>query len=166
MLARCVAKGATLFLILVADQRSASRAAVSVFRARDTNIGHLLRAVRRADAAADIMEVFVARGVPERAPLFAANALMDLTGATAVRVRLVAVGTIITEASVSWAVLPADGTDTTVAILAVRVAKGTILLLVFGAGGERLTGRATVGLLPAGVRNIGMMVIVVIRPHT
>ena len=95
------------------------------------------------------MEAFMAVGVPERAPLFAALALMNLTGSTAVRIRLVAVGTIITEASVSWAVLPADWANTAVAVLAVRVAKSTILLMIRGAGGERLAGCATVGLLPA-----------------
>ena len=91
----------------------------------------------------------MARGVPERAPLFAALALMNLTGSTAVSIRLVAVCTVVAEADVAWAVLPADWANTAVAFLAVRVAKSTILLMIFGAGRERLAGRATVGLLPA-----------------
>ena len=95
------------------------------------------------------MEAFMARGVPERAPLFAALALMNLTGSAAVSIRLVAVCTVVTEADVAWAVLPADWANTAVAFLAVRVAKSTILLMIFGAGRERLAGRATVGLLPA-----------------
>ena len=162
MLARFVAESAALLLILVADQRRASRAAVGVFSARDANIRHLLGAVRRADAAADIMEVFVALGVPERAPLFAANALMDLTGTTAISVGFVAVSAIVTEASVSWAVLPADGTDTAVVRLAVRVAKSAILLMVSRAGGHRLTSRATVGLLPARVRHVSVVIVVMV----
>ena len=122
MLAWCVAKSATLFLILVAGQRRASSATVGIFRARDANICHLLRAVRRADAAADIMEVIVALGVPESTELFATLHWMDLTGSTTIRVRLVAVSSIITEASIMRAILPAYGPNTTVAILAVRVA--------------------------------------------
>ena len=79
------------------------------------------------------MEVFVARGVPERSPLFAALALMNLTGSTAIGIRLIAVCTIVTEASVGWAVLPADWANTAVALLAVRVAKSAILLMICGA---------------------------------
>ena len=99
------------------------------------------------------MEVFMACGVPERSPLFAALALMDLAGSTAIRVRLVAVCTVVTEAGVGRAVLPADWANAAVAILAVRVAKSAVLLVICGAGGERLAGCATVGLLPARLGN-------------
>lgn len=112
MLARRVAKSTALLLILVAGQGSARCAAVRALGAGDADVGHTVGAVRGADAAANIMEVLVARGVPEGAPLFAALALVDLTGTSAVGVRLVAVGTIVTEASVVGAVLPADGADT------------------------------------------------------
>jgi len=101
----------------------------------------------------------MALGVPEGSPLLVAT-LVNLTGTTTVGIRLVAVGTVITEAAVVRAVLPADGTDTGEAILTVGVAKGTILLLIVRAGGERLTSSAAIGLLPAGVRHIGVMVVV------
>ena len=58
------------------------------------------------------MEVIVALGVPQRSPFFAANALVDLTSATTISIRLVAVSTVVTEATVMRAVLPADGADT------------------------------------------------------
>ena len=79
------------------------------------------------------MEVIMALGVPERAPFFAASALVHLTGSTAIGIRLIAVGTVITEASIVWAVLPADGSDTRVSTLAVWVAKSSILLFVIWA---------------------------------
>ena len=98
MLAGRIAESSTLHLVLVADQRSASSAAVSAFSARDANICHASRAVWRADAAADIMETIMALGVPEVAPLFAAwTALMYLTGTSSVGIRLVTVGTVVTE---------------------------------------------------------------------
>ncbi len=66
-----VAKSSTLYLILVANERSASCAAVGVLGARNSNIGHTLRAIWGADAAADIMEVIQAFGVPKSAPFLA-----------------------------------------------------------------------------------------------
>ena len=57
------------------------------------------------------MEVIVALRVPESAVFFAALALVHLTGATAVCIRLIAVCAIISEASVVRAVLPADWSD-------------------------------------------------------
>lgn len=80
------------------------------------------------------MEVFVALGVPKGTPFFTTLALVNLTGTTTVGIRFVAVSAIIAEALVVWAVLPADGTNTRVALLAVWVAKGTILLFILGAG--------------------------------
>mgnify|MGYP006922971080 FL=1 len=79
------------------------------------------------------MEIIVALGVPEGAPLFASLALVHLTSSTAISVWLVAVGTVIAEACVVRAVLPADWANTAVAVLAVRVAKSTIFLLVIRA---------------------------------
>lgn len=101
----------------------------------------------------------MASGVPERSPLLAAVALVDLACATAISIRLVAVSAVVAEALVVRAVLPADGTDARVAALAVGVAQGAILLLVLGARGERLASSAAVSLLPAGVAHIGVMVI-------
>jgi len=68
------------------------------------------------------MEVCVTTRVPESTPLFAASTLVDLTSTTAIGFRLVAVGSVITEASVMGAVLPADGTNSIEASLAVGVA--------------------------------------------
>lgn len=162
MFALRVAKSSTLYLILVANERSASCAAVGVLGARDSNICHTLRAVWGADAAADIMEVIVAFRVPKSAPFLASIALVHLSSTSAIGIRLVAVGSIIAEARVVGAVLPADGTDSRESGLAEGVAESAILILVLGAGRERLTSSAAIGFLPAGVRNIGVMVVVMV----
>ena len=120
-------------MILVTGQGSARCTAVRVFGARDANISHALGAVWGADAAANIMEAVVALGVPEGAPLLTSSTLVNLASTATIGVRLVAVCTIVTELSVVRAVLPADWANTTVAALAVRVAKSTILLLVIRA---------------------------------
>ena len=57
------------------------------------------------------MEVIVALRVPESAVFFASLALVHLTGASAICIGLIAVCTIVTEASVVRAVLPADWSD-------------------------------------------------------
>ena len=72
--------------------------------------------------------------VPESTPLLAVATLVDLTGTATVGIRLVTVGAIITESGIVRAVLPADGADTRVSILAVWVAKGAILLLIVSTG--------------------------------
>jgi len=86
------------------------------------------------------MEAVVALGIPEVAPLLAAwAALMNLTSTSAIGIRLVAVGSIITETSVMRALLPADWTNSGVAILAVVEAKSSVLLLTSGAVRQRLS---------------------------
>ena len=117
-------------MILVANQRSASSSAVRVLSTGDANIRHALGAIRRADAAADIMEVFVTLLIPERAPFLAFIELVDLTSTSAIGIGLVTVGTVVTEFAIMGAVLPADGSDTGVVLLTVRVAKSAILLLI------------------------------------
>ena len=67
------------------------------------------------------MEVLVALGVPESTPLFAALALVHLTGTTAISIRLVAVCAVVAEACIVRAVLPADWTNARVAIFTVWV---------------------------------------------
>ena len=74
---------------------------------------------------------------------------MHLASTSAISIRLVAIVTIITEAFISGAVLPTDGTKARVAILTVRVAKGTNLFFIVLAGGERLTSCAAISLFPA-----------------
>lgn len=161
--ARRVAESATLLLVLVADQGRASTTVVRALGARDTNVGHALGAVRGADAAADGVEFLVALGEPEVAPHLAAGALMHLTGTSAVSIRFVAVGTVVTEASlVGGAVLPADGANASEAILASVVAKSTVLLLASRAVGEGLASSAAIGLLPAGVGHVCVVVVVVV----
>ena len=82
------------------------------------------------------MEAIVALGVEEVAPLLAAWAtLVNFTSTSAISIRLVAVGSIVTEFRIVWAVLPANGTDSREAFLAVIEAKGSILLLTGGAVG-------------------------------
>ena len=154
-----VAESTALFLILVAGQRGSGSAGVRVLGTGDANIGHAGGAVRRADAAADIMEVLVTRGVPEGAPLFAASALVHLTSTSTVSIGLVAVSAIIAEAGVRGAALPANGTDAIVARLTVGVAKSSVLLFVISAGGEWLTSCAAIGLFPARVGHIGVVVV-------
>ncbi len=95
------------------------------------------------------MEFVVALWIPKSTPFLAALALVNLTSASAIGIGLVAVGTVITEATVMRAVLPADGTDTGESVLAVGVAESAILLLVLGAGRERLASSAAISLLPA-----------------
>ena len=68
------------------------------------------------------MEIIVALGIPKGAPFLASSAFMHLASTSAISIRLVAVVAIITEALISRAVLPADGTETGVSIFAVRVA--------------------------------------------
>lgn len=85
---------------------------------------------------------------------------MHLTSTSAVSIRLVAIGAIIMEALIFGAVLPADWTNTRVAILAVRVAQGTIFFFIVCTRGERLTRCTAVSLFPARVRHISVMIIV------
>jgi len=66
------------------------------------------------------MEAFVALDIPEIAPLFTAwSTLVDFTSTSTVSVRLIAVSSIVAETRVMGAVLPADGTNSRVAISAV-----------------------------------------------
>ena len=150
VLARRIAKSSALYLIFVADQRGASSTGVGDLSARDANISHASRAVGRAHAASDIMEAFVALGVPEVAVFFTAwSALVDFASTSAVSVGLVAVSSIVAETRVVGAVLQADGANTRVAFFAVIEAEGSILLFASRAVRKRLTSRAAGGLLPA-----------------
>ena len=105
------------------------------------------------------MEIIVAFWIPKRSPFLASSAFMHLASTSAISIRLVAIIAIITEALISWAVLPADGTETGVSIFTVRVAQSTNLLFIILAGGERLASCAAVSFLPARVRNISVMVV-------
>ena len=105
------------------------------------------------------MEIIVAFGIPKGSPFLASSAFMDLASTSAISIRLVAIIAIITEALISWAVLPADGTETGVSIFTVRVAQSTNLLFIILAGGERLASCAAVSFLPARVRHISVMVV-------
>ena len=97
------------------------------------------------------MEAVVALGVPKGAPLLAAAALVNLASTATIGVRLVAVGTIVTELRVVRAVLPADWTDAGEAILALVEAESSILLHARGAVGEWLSSSAAGRFLPARV---------------
>ena len=79
------------------------------------------------------METFVTLLVPQGSPFLATVELVDLSSASAIGIRLVAVCTVVTETAIVGAVLPADGTDTGVSGLTVRVAKSAILILVISA---------------------------------
>lgn len=98
--------------------------------------------------------------VPKGTPLFTAMQFVDLTSTSAIGIGLVAVSSIVTELLIAGTVLPADGADTREASFAEGVAKSTVLLLVFGARRERLSSSAALGLLPARVGHISVMVVV------
>ena len=159
MLAGRVAKSSAHYLVLMALQRGARGTTVGALSAGNADIGHASGAVRGADTAANIMEIIVTLGVPKGAPLLAAFALMHLSSASTIGIGLVAVSTIVTEFTVFGAVLPADGADSLEASLAVVEAKGAILLLIIGAGRERLSSCATISFLPARVRHVGVVVV-------
>ena len=150
MLARWIAQSSTLFLILVALKRFANFTAIGMLGTRDTNVSHTLRTVRRANAASNIMEAWVALDIPEVSPFLTVwSTVVNLTCSSSVGIRLVAVGSIITECFILGAVLPTDWAHTRVAIITVVVAEGTILLFVLRAGRERFSCSATSYLLPA-----------------
>ena len=150
--ARWIAQSSTLFLILVALKRLSNLTAVGMLRAGNTNVSHTLRAIRRANAASDIMEAWVALDVPEVSPFLTIwSTVVNLTGSSTVGIGLVAVGAIVAELLIMGAVLPANGTNTGVARVAVVIAESTILLLAFSASGEGFSGCATSHFLPARV---------------
>ena len=147
MLTRRVAQTRIILLLRSAGEWSSSCSAIRVLGARDADVSHATRAVGRADAAGNIVEIFTAFRVPQEAPLLTVVALMGGSSATTIRARLIAESSIVPE--LTWAVLPADGTHTVVSIPAPRVAKRTILLLVSRAAGDRLTDTAAIRLYPA-----------------
>jgi len=57
------------------------------------------------------MEFIVTFRVPKGAPFLTSVAFVNLTSSSTICVRLVAVGTVVTESFILRAVLPADGTD-------------------------------------------------------
>ena len=147
VLARRVAQARIVLLLRSAGQWRSCRSAIRVFGARDTNVCHATRAVRRADAAGHVVEIVAAFRVPQKAPLFAVVALMGGSSATTIRGRLVAEGSIVPK--LTRAVLPADWTHTVVSIPTPRVAQRAILLLVSRAAGDRLADTAAVRFNPA-----------------
>ena len=148
--ARWIAQSSTLFLILFALKRLSNFTAVGMLRTGDTNVSHTLRAIRRANAASDIMEAWVALDVPEVSPfLTVRSTVVNLTGTSSVGIGLVAVGSVVTECFILGAVLPADWAHTRVAFITEVVAESTILLLVLWAGRERFSCCATSNLFPA-----------------
>ena len=115
-----IAETGIVLLIIVAGQRSASGATIRVLGARDTDVGHARRTIRRADAACHVVEVIAALGVPEKTPLLAVVTMMGRAGSATVGIGLIAEGTIVTE--LTWAVFPADGSYAIVTVSADRVA--------------------------------------------
>ena len=87
---------------------------------------------------------------------------MHLTGSTTICVRLIAIGSIIMEALIVRAVLPAHRADSAVVTFTEGITERTILILVLRASREGFTCRAARCFFPARVRHIGVVVIVVI----
>ena len=80
MLARWIAQGSTLFLILVALKGFANFTAIGMLSTRDTNISHTTRTVRRANAASHVVEAWVALDIPEVSPfLTVGSTIVNLT---------------------------------------------------------------------------------------
>ena len=71
VLARRVAQGAALLLLFVAGQLDAVLTTVDVLGAGDANISHSRGAVRRANAASNVVETGVALRVPQHSILLA-----------------------------------------------------------------------------------------------
>ena len=148
--ARWIAQSSTLFLVLVALKGLSDLAAISMLRTRDTNVGHTLRAIRRADAASDIVEAWVALDIPEVSPFLTVwSTVVNLTGSSSVGIGLVTVSTIVTECFILGAVLPAYRTHTRVSFITGVIAEGSILLFVLRAGRQRFSSCATGHLFPA-----------------
>ena len=95
------------------------------------------------------MEVIAALRIPKGTPLLAVVALVDASSTASIRFWFVAEGTIVAE--LIRAILPADRTDTIVAIAAEGVAQSSILLLISRAGRDRLADTTSLSLEPAGL---------------
>ena len=122
MLTSWVAECAELDQVLVAGQRLLSwRSRVLALGTTCTDVCHVLRAIRRANAASNVVEVLFALGVVEGAQLFRPLELVDLTSSTPISVRLVAEIARIVESV--GALLPANGPMAVVSLLAGRIAE-------------------------------------------
>ena len=120
--------------------------------ARDTDVSHALWTIGRADAACDIVEAFSTLRIPECTPLFAIITLVNRASPSAIRVRLVAVGPIVSECT--RAVLPADWANSIVAISAEWIAESSVLFFVAWAGGDSFASPTAVRLFPAASRGV------------
>ena len=106
------------------------------------------------------MEVIVALRIEEVTPLFAVlSAVVNFTSTSTIGIRLVTVCSVVTEAALLWAVLPADWTNAREASLTFFIAEGTVLLHTIGAIRERFSLGTTSSFLPARVGDVGVMVI-------
>ena len=135
-----VAESTALNLVFMADKGFARLTAVSGLGARDSDINHTKWAVGRADTATDVVEVIVALRIEEVTPLFAVlSTVVNFTSTSTIGIRLVTVCSVVTEAALLWAVLPADWTNAREASLTFFIAKGTVLLHTIGAIRERFS---------------------------
>lgn len=116
--------------------------------AGETNVGHAGWAVRRAQAATNIVEVGIALRVVQSSPLLRAVEFFAYTGASAVGVGLVTVGSLVLE--VVGARLPADRALANEAWLALIVAEVCLSVLVGSARRNWQARGSAGGLLPAG----------------
>ena len=126
-----VTKGCLFFLIWLANHRLTGGSTVGMFVARNSNVDHSMRTIRRADAAGSVVEIFPALWVPEGTPLlavifaflFLTVFLLEVTRTSAVRSWFFAVCTIVTP--IMWTSLPAYGSSTDVAISAKWIAQSS-----------------------------------------
>ena len=79
------------------------------------------------------MEILVALGEPIVTIQFTVCTLVNLASATAIGIRLVAVSSVVTESGVMRTVLPANWSNTRVALFTERIAESAIFLFFLGA---------------------------------
>lgn len=125
--------------------------------AGNANIGHTRRAIGRANAACDVVEIGLALGVVKGSPLLATelrivtNAVIfvpkSIADTSSVSLRFVAESAIVSEPV--GAVLPADWTDSVKSFSTERIAESTILFLAISAGSDDFSDSTTVSILPA-----------------
>jgi len=129
-----IAECPVFLLIWLADERRSCGAAITFLGTRDANVSHLRRAVWRAHATPNVMEVLPTLGVPQEPVLLTTTGtLMLLTqfpvpvpNSPPISLRLMAESPIIPERT--RAVLPANRSHSDVVVAAKRIAKRPVFL--------------------------------------
>ena len=145
-------------LIRLTYERCSRSAPIALLGTGDPDICHIRRAVRRTDAASDVVETIVALGIIQESILLAVTLTLLLLTLTLARVAstppirlwLVAESPIITEGT--GTVLPAHRTHSIEVILAEGIAKCSIFFLVTRTARDYFTDTSAICSLPAALR--------------